>query len=44
MPGFKGVLSDTEIRAVLAFIKSSWPDRERSLQERQSRIQREAGR
>nr|WP_281262123.1 cytochrome c [Pseudoroseomonas aestuarii] len=42
MPGFGGVLSDTEIRAVLAFIKSTWPDRERGLQERQSRILREA--
>lgn len=25
MPAFKGVLSDAEIRAVLAYIKSSWP-------------------
>ena len=26
MPGFAGVLSDTEIGAVLAYIKSTWPD------------------
>jgi len=25
MPGFKDVLNDTEIRAVLAYIKSRWP-------------------
>ncbi|WP_424138268.1 c-type cytochrome [Roseomonas chloroacetimidivorans] len=43
MPGFGNLLSDAEIRAVLSFIKSTWPDRERSLQERQSRIQRDAG-
>jgi mono/diheme cytochrome c family protein len=33
MPAFAGVLSDTEIRAVLAFIKSTWPERERRFQE-----------
>ena len=27
MPGFGGVLTDAEVRAVLAFIKSTWPDR-----------------
>lgn len=32
MPGFGGVLSDTEIRAVLEFIKSTWPERERAHQ------------
>jgi mono/diheme cytochrome c family protein len=42
MPGFGGVLSDAEIRAVLAFIKSTWPDRERGFQESQSRFEREA--
>ena len=30
MPGFADVLSDAEIRAVLAYIKSTWPERERS--------------
>ncbi len=33
MPGFGDVLSDAEIRAVLEYIKSTWPDRERSYQE-----------
>ena len=33
MPGFADLLSDTEIRAVLDYIKSTWPERERSYQE-----------
>ena len=32
MPGFAGVLSDEEIRAILAFIKSTWPERDRGYQ------------
>ena len=36
MPAFEGVLSDDEIRAVLDYIKSTWPDRERALQARRS--------
>ena len=32
MPGFADLLSDAEIRAVLAYIKSTWPERERSYQ------------
>ncbi|WP_292662015.1 hypothetical protein [Mesorhizobium sp.] len=32
MPGFGNVLTDEEIRAVLAFIKSTWPERERAYQ------------
>ena len=32
MPGFADVLSDAEIRAVLDYIKSTWPERERSYQ------------
>lgn len=32
MPGFGDVLSDAEIRAVLAYIKSTWPERERAYQ------------
>ena len=32
MPGFGDVLSDDEIRAVLAYIKSTWPEREREYQ------------
>ncbi len=37
MRGFGPILSDDEIRAVLAFIKSSWPERERRYQEDMSR-------
>jgi mono/diheme cytochrome c family protein len=32
MPGFSDVLSGAEIRAVLEYIKSTWPERERSYQ------------
>lgn len=32
MPAFGALLSDDEIRAVLEFIKSTWPERERSFQ------------
>ena len=34
MPAFAGALSDQEIEAVVAFIKSTWPEREREYQER----------
>ncbi len=34
MPAFAGVLGDEEIAAVIAFIKSTWPERERQYQER----------
>ncbi|WP_029031985.1 c-type cytochrome [Salinarimonas rosea] len=37
MPGFAGVLTDEEIDAVLAFIKSTWPERERTVQAERSR-------
>ncbi|WP_244274483.1 c-type cytochrome [Pannonibacter phragmitetus] len=37
MPGFADVLSDAEIRAVLDYIKSTWPERERSYQSEISR-------
>lgn len=36
MPSFGGLLSDDEIRAVLAYIKSTWPERERDFQEQVS--------
>jgi mono/diheme cytochrome c family protein len=39
MPGFEGVLSEVEIRAVLEFIKSTWPEREREFQARRSRAE-----
>lgn len=32
MPAFGDVLADDEIRAVLGYIKSTWPERERSYQ------------
>lgn len=32
MPAFGDVLSDDEIRAILAFIKSTWPERQRAFQ------------
>lgn len=32
MPAFDGVLSDAEIAAVLAYIKSTWPERQRAFQ------------
>lgn len=34
MPKFAGILTDDDIRAVLAFIKSTWPERQRATQER----------
>lgn len=33
MPAFADVLGDPEIRAVLAYIKSRWPERERGYQQ-----------
>ena len=41
MPGFANVLGDDEILTVLAFIKSTWPERERSYQAEMSRRERE---
>lgn len=32
MPGFEGQLSDEEIRSILGFIKSTWPERIREMQ------------
>ena len=40
MPGFADVLSDDEIWAVLAYIKSTWPEREREAQAGMSEAQR----
>jgi len=37
MPGFGNVLRDEEIRAVIGFIKSTWPERERAYQAEMSR-------
>ncbi|WP_042249140.1 cytochrome c [Paracoccus sp. PAMC 22219] len=32
MPAFEGILTDAEIRSVLGYIKSTWPQRERGFQ------------
>ena len=32
MPAFEGVLTDEQIRAILAYIKSTWPERQRGFQ------------
>ena len=32
MPAFGGILSDPEIRAILAYIKSTWPEQQREYQ------------
>jgi mono/diheme cytochrome c family protein len=37
MPGFGEVLSDDDIGAVLDYIKSTWPERQRAVQEARSR-------
>ena len=37
MPGFADILDDDEIRAVLTYIKSTWPERERAYQAEISR-------
>ena len=40
MPAFGGILSDAEIEAVLAYLKSTWPVRERQFQEQVSEAER----
>lgn len=42
MPGFGGSLSDEEIRSVLAYIKSTWPERELRYQRQMDSSSREA--
>jgi mono/diheme cytochrome c family protein len=42
MPGFGDVMTDAEIRAVLAFIKSNWPERIRNAQEQRNAAKQEA--
>lgn len=37
MPGFGDALTDVEIRSILAYIKSRWPDKQRAYQEEVSR-------
>ncbi len=43
MPGFADSLTDQEIRGILAFIKASWPERERELQRRRSLAEQSKG-
>ena len=43
MPGFGDQLSDAEIRAVIAFIKSRWPPEIRKKQERATRLSASGG-
>lgn len=42
MPGFADVLSDAEIRAILAYIKSTWPERQRAAQAERDAAERAA--
>lgn len=44
MPAFADVMTDDEIRAVLTFIKSTWPERERQYQAAMSRREWEQAR
>jgi mono/diheme cytochrome c family protein len=44
MPAFGDKLSDDEIRAILAFIKSSWAERERGFQAEVTRASQEVSR
>jgi mono/diheme cytochrome c family protein len=43
MPGFEHILSDDQINAVLEFIKSTWPERERNYHEEMNRREIEQG-
>ena len=41
MPGFGGILTDAEMRSILAYIKSTWPERERLYQAEMTRREEE---
>ncbi|WP_416384515.1 c-type cytochrome [Roseovarius sp. Pro17] len=41
MPGFGDQLTDSEIRNILAFISSTWPDRQRDVQATRSSTERD---
>ena len=41
MPAFAGTMSDDEIRAVLEFIKSTWPERQQAIQKARSQAEAE---
>lgn len=36
MPGFGAILGDEQIRAILDYIKGTWPERQRKLQQARS--------
>jgi mono/diheme cytochrome c family protein len=38
MPAFGAILSDQEIEAILAYIKSTWPEREQTYQQQRTRL------
>lgn len=40
MPGFGDQLTDDQIRSILAYIRSTWPDRERQVQAERSAAER----
>lgn len=42
MPGFGDLFTDTEIRSIFEFIKSTWPEREREYQAEMTRRERGA--
>lgn len=33
MPAFEGILNDEEIESIIAYVKSTWPERERAYQQ-----------
>jgi mono/diheme cytochrome c family protein len=41
MPGFGGSLTDSEMRSILEYIKSTWPERERQYQAEMTRREEE---
>ena len=41
MPGFGGILTDSELRSILSYIKSTWPERERQYQAEMTRREEE---
>lgn len=44
MPGFEGILSDAEIKAILDFIRGSWPEHIREMQATRTALEAEAAR
>ncbi len=39
MPAFEGILSDEEIEAILGYIKSTWPERIREIQQERTKAE-----